>query len=373
MINPASRPTAPLWTSSPRTPVSIALLTAALCLLAGCAAEAPPRPPRIQNPQAVHDLSAAQTGRSVTLTFTTPTRATDGRSLTKPIEVEIFRSVAPPGKAGTPVFTGTQPWVHVRPAGLDRFKRGPLFVYPYALSPTSFAAKIGETWTFGVATLTRSFRGRPRMSALSNIVRITLLNVSPAIRGLRITQAPGALELRWSAPAQGLAPGVMARPSGYRVYRGQGSLPASMALLAETPNARYADRDFRFGQTYAYRVRAVFEQGAMKAESPGSAPVEIIPRRIFPPPPPVGLTGVYTGRAVQLIWNAVSAPALAGYNIYRRPVHKPAIRLNRTLLRAPAFADASVQPNLVYEYWVTAVDQEGNESQPSARIVVRTQ
>ncbi|MGH9469420.1 MAG: fibronectin type III domain-containing protein [Terriglobia bacterium] len=343
-----------------------------MCLLAGCAAEAPPRPPRIQNPQAVNDFSAAQTGRTVTISFKTPARATDGRDLTKPLEVEIFRNLAPSGRPAAPAFVAARPWVHIGSGGLTRFERGPLFVYAYTLSPRAFAAELGDTLSFTVVTLTRSFRGRARESAPSNIVRIELLNVSPAIQDLRIIQSRGALHLQWSAPAHGLAQRPMARLAGYRIYRGEGNPPASMNLLAETPGASYNDTQFRFGHRYAYSVRAVFKQGQTTAESAGSMPVEITPRKIFPPPPPAGLMGIYTGRAVELIWNSVPGPDLAGYNVYRRLRGAPARRLNQRLLPTPAFEDASAKPGHKYEYWVTAVDQERNESRPSASVTVAT-
>ena len=59
---------------------------------------------------------------------------------------------------------------------------------------------------------------------------------------------------------------------------------------------------------------------------------------------------------------------LAGYNIYRSEdpnQPKPWTKLNRNLLDRTTYQDEAVQTGKRYFYYVTAVDNAGNESQPS--------
>lgn len=343
-----------------------------VCLWAGCAAEGPPRPPRVQRPVKVNDLTVEQSGRHLRLSFRRPLLATDGRRLTKPIDVSIFRQVTPPGKIpATPSVAG-HPWIALPARELARYTHGPAIIYDDRLSPESFNRLLGATLSFVVVTGTRSFRGRWRESGLSNLARIKLLNVSPPVQDLTVAQIPAGVELHWSAPVRGLAPGSLPTLHGYRVYRSTRREPASYALLARTVAARYDDRDVRFDQRYHYRVRALFQSGRYWAESAASIEASITPRDIFPPPAPTGLTGVYTGRGVQLVWNAEATRNLAGYNVYRQEgSHRPE-RMNTSLLRAPAFADYTAGPQHEYLYYVTSVSLAHNESGPSTRVTVET-
>ena len=85
---------------------------AGICLLAGCGAQNPPQPPHLERPERISDLKVAQVGHRLELIFTPPVRAVDGQRLTKPLEIEIYRTQTPPGQAppevqptGTPLTT----------------------------------------------------------------------------------------------------------------------------------------------------------------------------------------------------------------------------------------------------------------------------
>lgn len=353
---------------------SVLLLTlAAVCLFCGCAAEAPPRPPRIQTPQPVKDLRVTQVGRALILDFTTPRLATDGRRLTKPIGVELFRQVKPPGGLQPGPFVATKPWVSIKPQILGQFERGNRIRYTARMAPQQFSQSVGSVFSFRAVTLTRGFRGRPRESDPSNIASTRLLDVSAPVVGLQAKQTPHALELRWSTPNKSLTGAPISGLTGYRIYRALKSQPGILNLVGDVSSAADQDRRFQFGQTYVYKVRAVFTQDGYTAMTADSEPVEVTPREIFPPPPPTGLTAVYTGKAVELIWKPEIEPNLAGYNVYRLEPGKPAERLNPQLLRTPAFTDRAITQATRTIYWVTAVDGVQNESQPSARATVETQ
>jgi hypothetical protein len=344
-----------------------------VCLWGGCAAEGPPHPPRVQRPVKIDDLTAEQTGRTLRLSFKRPLLAMDGRRLTKPIALRIFRQLTPPGSHSPAPFVAARPWVSLSPRELATYTRGQTVVYDDLLSPRNFSRLLGTTFSFRVISMTRGFRGRRRESDPSNIARIELLNVSPPILHLSLTQIPGALMLSWAAPERGLASRQLPAIAGYRIYRSTSPRLDSYVLLAQTSATQYDDRHFRFSQTYLYRVGALFKSAGYEAASARSKPISITPRDIFPPPAPRGLTAVYTGRSVQLVWKPDVAPDLAGYNVYRQEGGYPPQRLNHELLRTPVFTDRTAKARHQYSYRVTSVSTAHNESRPSVGTSVETQ
>lgn len=369
-----TRRSRPLHTSRTRLRIAsrrlrlIPVISAA-CILGACAAEGPPRPPRIQIPGKVNDIRVTQAGRTLRLSFTMPQRATDGRLLTKPVEIQIFRQISPPGQPYAVPFLAVHPWLDLKPAARTKFQHGSQIIYEDRLSPQQFDSELDNLFTFAVVTLTRSFRGRPRRSDVSNLARTELLNVSSPITGLRVVEAPHALKLRWSPPARGLSHKPLAPLSGYRVYRGLKQFARSPYASTRSPS--YADNQFDFGTRYFYSIRALFAKNGYTAESDDSKPTEITPRNIYPPPPPNGLEAVYAMGAMHLIWNPSTAAGVAGYNVYREG-NEPPKRLNSSLLRTPTFQDHTVIPGRRYTYWVTAVDVNGNESSRSTSVTVET-
>jgi fibronectin type 3 domain-containing protein len=179
-----------------------------------------------------------------------------------------------------------------------------------------------------------------------------------------------ALELRWSPPSRSHREGAPPAVSAYRVYRSRTGEPGSFRVRGETELPTYVEADFQFGNTYFFKVRAVLRQSGQVAESEDSSIVEVTPRDIFPPLPPTGLTALYTGGAVELLWTASLELDLAGYNVYRRTEGDSLRRANDVLLRTPIFRDLSVAPDRRYFYRVTAVDLAKNESPPSAEVEV---
>jgi hypothetical protein len=86
------------------------------------------------------------------------------------------------------------------------------------------------------------------------------------------------------------------------------------------------------------------------------------------PAAPTGLTAQASATEVDLSWTGStdSGSGIAGYRVYR----------NGTLLARPgnttSYADTQVSPGTTYSYWVTAVDNAGNESPASNTVTVTT-
>src|ERR1700692_4136050 len=81
----------------------LAALSTLLPLLSGCAAPGEPLERKPPVPMAVSDLSAAQVGNDVILTFTLPSETIDHRPLREAPAVEIYRDFEPaPAPSGAP-------------------------------------------------------------------------------------------------------------------------------------------------------------------------------------------------------------------------------------------------------------------------------
>jgi len=350
----------------------LALLAALVSVFAGCGVQAPPQPPRLEIPQQINDLRAVQIGRTLRITFTRPALAADGEQLTQPLEIDIFRALAPPGQKPAPPDASGAPWRSLTARGLSGYTRAGKVDYPFQLSPQEFRRQQGSTFSFAAVALTRGFRGHPRRSVPSNVAQAALLDVTPPVADLAVKASQTALLLTWAKPAETLDGLPPSRLSVYRVYQSATGKPGSFRLLGETASPHFEDKSFMFGRQYYFRVSAVTALHGAVAESGPSEPVGITPRDVFPPPVPTDLTAVNAAGAVDLLWNAGRAPDLAGYNVYRSADGGPFARINRQRVPTPIFHDTAVAPGHRYQYAVTAADLSGNESARSIPASVTT-
>ncbi len=76
---------------------------------------------------------------------------------------------------------------------------------------------------------------------------------------------------------------------------------------------------------------------------------------------------------VSLNWSGVSDPDVTGYNIYRIDGKSGVgIKLNDSPIAVTFFKDKSIDFNKTYYYWVTAANNDGDESEPSEIVTMTT-
>lgn len=369
-----------------------AMLAAALAeiLLVGCASPGAPVTRNTQKPQPIVDLSATQSGNSVVLSFTLPTKTVRGQNLAGTPAIEIYRafgsvSTASPEREEKPRLLDTIP-----PQMVNRYSEAGRVTFPDMLTPEDLAAHAGTEAVYEVRTRI----GRSNSDS-SNLFRLPVLPVPQPIRDLRAEVADGAVGLAWSAgeilPAGSTQPALT-----YNVYRsevsgsstaqasgGQASAPSRAAadgggnfkLLAETSQPSYADATVQSGRTYAYVVRSVAKYTAGSVESADSNRAKVIFAPASRPEAPAHLVATIAPAnqansfAVELSWAISRETDLAGYNVYRSDAETGAgTRLNGAPILVPVFRDASVTPGQEYFYRVTAVSRAGTESERSAPV-----
>ena len=319
-----------------------------LLLDAGCGSPGEPLPPLLNIPARTTDLEAGQRGKELILYWTLPGTTTEGfpvkdleRVTLLGLEVE---GAAPPGVA---FQAGARPLAVMDRPLEEKYTPGQRIQYRLALP-----ARAGRR----IALAVENFNWRGRSDGPSNVVVVEIASAPAGPENLRATPQATAIHLEWAR---------VAGASGYHVYRSTAERPP-FTLLESVAEPAFEDRNFRWGAPHAYFVRAYVKTGAGAAESPDSALVAVVPQDVFPPSPPAGFEAVVTESAVELSWVPSPEADTAGYHVYRRGASGPAVRLTTELLAAPAFSDKDVKRGEQYFYTVTAVDDKGNESAPSA-------
>jgi predicted phage tail protein len=339
-------------------------------LLMGCGKRQPPLPPVERVQQRTEALSGVQRGNQVLLSWPSPLRNAPNSSVQSIRRVDVYRLAE---KLSAPLGLTEEEFANrstiVGSVTYDQIKnaKGAL-VYADTLELGGEPARLRYA--------VRYVNASEQRAAFSNF-----LLIEPAAR---IAQAPTmgsgekaetGITLNWQPPAANIDGSVPVNLLGYNVYRADetqsevGATPLNNGLISGT---QYVDRSFKFGNDYKYLVRGVSlgTEGA-QVESLNSNVVTVSPRDIYPPaaPGPVRLNVSPTPPVLSIFFPANQEADVAGYNLYRST--DPALpkkqwtKLNGPLLTKTTFTDAKVEPGKTYYYYVTAVDQSGNISDPS--------
>jgi hypothetical protein len=137
------------------------------------------------------------------------------------------------------------------------------------------------------------------------------------------------------------------------------------------------DRTALAGRTYSYTVQRVrqvpFQGKTLEIYSEPSAPAEVAVQSVFPPDTPAGLVAApaYSelGKpAIDLSWEPNVELHVAGYKVYRRSSEAPWRLLTQSPVRVAAYRDADIVAGEQLTYRVTAINDAGLESAPSAEV-----
>ena len=351
-----------------------------------CGKRGDPRPPVPLIPKATSDLVVTQRADKLILSWSYPALTTAGKSLTTIRRVSVYRySEEIPGTPTVPTTSST-PEPAVAPSVSQLTAAPPLTAAQFSklsrkidsieganLPASTAGAKLvfedspplhgssGRPLKLTYAVVTEGFNAR---SDLSNMASIVPLDVGVAPE--KLVAAPNAkgVALTWSVPSTAVTGNAKPAIAGYNIYRNsKGETPDAFAVpVNPSPVAKNEYTDSPPYGTYEYRVTAVAAAGPPRIESDRSAPVEATFKDLVAPPPPASVTALVETKVVRLVWDAVDASDLAGYNIYRT---EKAGRVKFTYglpLKQTFFLDESLLPGIEYYYSVTSVDKSGNES-----------
>jgi len=332
------------------------VILAALCLaltFSSCGKKGNPVPIPVVRAGMINDLRGEVRDGVLFLSFTPP--ASVGDKGKKPGEVEAKIASFKVVKGCGTCLGDLQP---LRTIVLDD-KRGytlagnRLYFYDDDLMP-------GDSYAYRVYPVTE----RGTTGEVSNAFVIKWKEPHGPPQGpLKIVEGDARAELSWTKEE------TKEEEYLYNIYRyDNGRYPVVPLNPRPISTALYMDAGLMNGRTYTYDVRRVV---------PGPLPLEgeglkgtATPRDRTPPGAPMGVKSERKGKAIAVTWQANMEKDLGGYNVYRI-MGSQAVKLNSTPLKETAFLDAAAPDFRFIAYHVTAVDAEGNESEPSQESIIQ--
>jgi predicted phage tail protein len=344
------------------------LLLTAFCL-PGCGKRRPPLPPIERVQQRTELLSGVQRGNQVILSWPAIQRNAKDESVQSIRRIDVYRLAEDPrAPLGLTEEEFAARATLIGSVTYDQILSGaPVLTYTDTLELAGAPARLRYAIRYVNASGQRA--------AFSNF-----LLLEPAAR---IAQAPSmiatgnevsedAVTITWQPPVANIDGSTPVNLLGYNVYRldedeTEISDPINSSLVSGT---QYSDKNFTFGESYRYVVRAVSlgTEGA-QVESLNSNAISVSPRDIFPPSAPASPSVAPGPGRLSIFFPANPEADIAGYNIYRST--DPDLpkaqwnKLNAALLTKTTFQDERVESGKRYYYYLTAVDQAGNVSAPS--------
>jgi predicted phage tail protein len=347
----------------------LCILPGAFCLLA-CGKRRPPLPPVERVQQRTELLSGVQRGNQVILSWPAPQRNAPDQSVQSIRRIDIYRLAENP-RAPLPL---TEEEFAARSTLIGSVTYDRIMNAGDVLTYTDTLELAGVPTRLRYAI--RYINASGQRAAFSNFLLLepaARIAQAPTIIATGNEVAEDAITISWQPPAANIDGSTPVNLLGYNVYRMEESqseisdAPINSSLVTGT---QYSDKNFKFGETYRYVVRAVSlgTEGG-QVESLNSNSITVAPRDTFRPSAPASITVAAAPGRLSLFFPANPEPDMAGYNIYRST--DPNLpkdqwnKLNTELLTRTTFQDEKVEPGRRYYYYLTAVDQAGNVSATS--------
>jgi len=328
-----------------------------LAVTTACGRKTDPLIPDSPRPEAVKDIKAETRDATVYLSWPIPSRNVEGRSMstTDIVRFRIYRT-----ELGRDNRMGRyRPYTEI-----DMSNPAPATVVNNVVTWSDTHLKYGQTYGYRI----RALSARGGISRQSEEIRLVPILPLDIPRGVVAVGVDSSVDLTWEPVKTWLDGKPAAGFIGYNIYRGTDRGRYDMTPLNKEPlrDAAYKDSAVVNNHTYYYIVRSTANPILPWNESPDSAETSATPRKLTPPQVPTGLTVVSGVNRVFLTWNENKEVDLAGYYVYRSTGRSNKYkRLTDKIIDRTAFSDDTVESDVTYYYFVTAVDQSGNESAPS--------
>ena len=370
-----------------------------LLLIIACGKRGDPHPPVPIIPKATSDLVVAQRGPKLILSWSYPSLTTAGQKLTGIRRVVLYRYIEElpatqpprdpktllPGDIDPTLPVAVALFAKIPPPGPMQFAK--LRQKIDSIEGANLAgATVGARLSYEDSPPLHTTDGRPvridyavvtegatAKSATSNLASIVPIDAPLPPAPMGAEAKPEGVVLSWTAPEKSITGAEKPHVIGYNIYRFAGGedVDELSTPLNGAPVSKTTYTDVPAYGTYSYRVTAVSAVGPPRIESDPSSAVIATFKDLLPPPTPSGLTALVETNAVRLVWDAVEAPDLAGYNVYRTEgigeEHVIAARIPFTQqpIKETNFRDTIPKPGIYFFYEVTAIDKNGNESPPA--------
>ncbi|MGM0674631.1 MAG: fibronectin type III domain-containing protein, partial [Spirochaetota bacterium] len=191
----------------------------------------------------------------------------------------------------------------------------------------------------------------------------------------RVEEESRVVTLSWTAPED-------RDLSGFYVYSGPDEeslmrLTGAPLAVAEDEEPGYTDEGYKErglqpGRSLVYAVSAVDNS---YNESPRVTVSVTVPDNVAPRPPESLAARPLRDGGVRLIWQPLLSFDLGGYRLYRNTAGEAMSDGAQAMIAelepgANSWTDTGVERGTRYHYHLTAIDESGNESDPSTRVEV---
>jgi hypothetical protein len=371
-------------------------------LLPGCGHRGDPLPPLRRTPPAPQEFRLAQRGDALELRALAPSASVDGVGY-EALSVEFLYAEGSKdleksgGRREVPVAPGSRvavsaplpaPGTTVRGAARavaagEKGARTPILALVAQApleAPRELTAALAED---GVALSWKGVRPKeivpPAVAPGPPFPGAPVPGVPPALGG-----PPAHTAAKPLAPAAALPPspsgekaeaapaggGVLEGPrrNGFFVYRRVGGEAYGEPLVQEPLERRsHGDTTVPQGATACYVVRAVAATDPLVESAPSNeACVEV--RDIAAPAVPAGLAVLPREGGLEILWSPSAEADLAGYRVYRAVGDGRLERVAQTDIARASWLDGTAERGVAYRYAVSALDQAGNESEPTEPV-----
>lgn len=315
-----------------QTPRAV-LVLAALACAAACGKRGDPLPPLPRTPQAITGFTVAQRGDQLEARGVAPRTTTSGAPLSV-FEIELIQA----DREGDLEKVGRAERVRVAP-GETFHETWPLPAAGTSVRVAARAVNRGQRSTF-TAPVTLVVKAPP---------------AAPTAVAASLEQ--GGVVLSWTG-----GPGLVYRKKSGGAY---------VAPLDPKPTAAptYRDTSVAAGDSWCYVVRAVAGTEPLVESAPSSEACVSV-RDVFAPAPPTGVAALAAGGVVDVSWSPSTEADVASYRVYRSDGGEPS-KLADVPGAETRYRDETAAVGPTYNYTVTAVDKDGNESAPSAPAKAR--
>lgn len=337
-----------------------ALLPLLLVLAAACGKEGPPAPPLRMVPAPTQDLTVAQRGPQLLFELAYPQTTPAGVLLGGLGALEVWEATRPAPREGDPppldprqIEAAAKLVLRLEGPELAAAAAGDRLLLRLPAPPVPAEGPVAHHY------VVRTVGPEGDRSAISNQAILVTQAPPPAPEELNVTPTAEGVEITWRPPSHG---GEAVK--GFNVYRREATARDYGKPLATLPPTatRHLDTTARFGTSTIYAVTSVGRTAPL-VESAVQAEREVRYLDRFAPPPPADLVALAESGRVRLVWRSSPAADLAGYLVYRREGAGAWRKLTAEPLAALEFSDTGVAAGGAYTYRVTAVDQQGNESE----------
>ena len=320
-------------------------------------------PPLVRFPQTAENVRVVQKADQIILTWQNPTAYEDGSTLSVIEKIEIWvleRKAAEEAETAEILVEEYEQTAELL-ATITEDQIQKSMIYSYDLSGKDYLSK---KYTFSLRV-----KDKKRYSPFS-----VLVSLKPMILPLPPTEVvaavfPDRIEITWNPPLENRDQSSPSNVKGYNIYRSEGETEPQHLNAGLTEGEKYEDRNFVFGQTYRYFVRASATDTSPYFESEDSEGMEILTKDTFAPEPPKGLISVAGQTVLAISWDANAEDDLDGYRVWRREEGATEFTLlTPDPIKESAYNDRAVEKGKMYAYAVTALDKDGNESQKSKTI-----